>query len=148
MKISAGTFFFLAIAMSALIGETQAAPPPAQTVPGCGPVVECIQKMMDLSNQLTQDNQALAKKVSALEHDLATANEAIKHLRERKTMLLNRGGDREFAQGMFWPGSSPSHVNYTCPDRNVLVGMDFEMSSDGVARHPSGIRFICRELSP
>jgi hypothetical protein len=26
--------------------------------------------------------------------------------------------------------------------------MEFEMTSDGGARHPSSIKFICRELNP
>jgi hypothetical protein len=121
----------------------------AQVPPlNCGPATDCGQRMNDLSEQLTKENQLLAHRIANLERDLALATDRIKQLAGRAPALLDRGGDRNFPQSEFWTGQNPSHVNYTCPDRNVLVGMEFEMSSDGFGRHPSRIKFICRQLSP
>ena len=120
----------------------------AQAAPSCGPGVDCAQRAMELANQLAKDNQALANRMTALERDLAAAHESIKRLGERKVILRDSGKDKEFPRGMFWTSVNPTYVNYTCPDRNVLVGMEFEMSGDGVGRHPSKIKFICRELTP
>ena len=146
MKPAAGAVSVFVIAM----GVSIAAPPAvaADNLPGCGAIAECMQRLLATTDQLTQQNQALEKKVAALERSLAVASDAVTQLRDRKTTLVNRGGDRDFPQGLFWPGTGITHVNYTCPNRNVLVGMEFEMSTDGVARHPSDIKFICRELNP
>jgi hypothetical protein len=124
------------------------AAPPQQTIPGCGSAADCVKKLGELVSQLSQENQEQAKRLATLEHDVAAGRDAIKQLHDRRTALVSHGNDRIFTQGMFWPGDGPTHVNYTCPDHNVLVGMEFEMTSDGVARHPSSIKFICRELSP
>ena len=120
----------------------------AQTPPSCGLGVDCAQRAMELANQLAKDNQALANRMTALERDLSAAHETIKRLGERRVILRDSGKDKEFPRGVFWTSVSPTYVNYTCPDRNVLVGMEFEMSGDGAARHPSKIKFICRELTP
>ena len=69
-------------------------------------------------------------------------------LKERKTTLVDKQKDTFFLHAEFWTSDNPTHVNHTCADKNVLVGIEFEMWSDGVGRHPSTIKYICRELTP
>jgi len=118
----------------------------AQVSPACGPGVDCAQRAMELANQLAKDNQALANRISALERELSTAHDAIRRFGERRIILRDTGKDKEFSRNTFWTAAHSTRVSYTCPDKNVLVGMEFEMWSDGVGRHPSNIKFICREL--
>jgi hypothetical protein len=134
------------IAMLCMIASGNSAR--AQAPATCAPVAECMQRMLEQTSQLSKDNQALTNRVSVLERELAAVHDAIKRLADHKTTLVDRGGDRDFLQSTFWTSANPSHVNYSCPQRNVLIGMEFEMSSDGFGRHPSRIKFICRELSP
>jgi hypothetical protein len=120
----------------------------AQTPPNCGPATDCGQRLADLANQLAKDNQALANRVSNLERELSTMHEAMRRLTERRPVLRDTGKDREFSRFTVWNSGNPYQVNYACPDRNVLVGMEFEMLNDGADRYPGRIKYICRELTP
>jgi hypothetical protein len=138
-------FHHIACVIAALCILALPGPAFPQAPQNCGP--DCAQRMTDFANQLAKDNQALANRMSLLERELSAAQEAIKRLGERRIILRDTGKDKDFARGSFWTATNPTHVNYTCPDKNVLVGLEFEMWSDGAGRHPSNIKFICRELT-
>jgi hypothetical protein len=124
----------------------------SETLPNCGEVVKCAQQMIELTAKLSRDNESLARRIAVLEQQSAVTNQSIKTLGEqldgRKTLLIDKKADKEFTSAMFWTNDNPTYVKYSCPEKNVLVGIEFEMWSDGVGRHPRNIKYICRELSP
>jgi hypothetical protein len=55
---------------------------------------------------------------------------------------------KTFNPGDFWTPAQDTPVNFTCPGKDVLGGMNFVMHSDGVGRHPFKIDYICKSLGP
>ena len=55
---------------------------------------------------------------------------------------------RVFEHGEFWTASQDTPVNFTCPAKDVLAGMNFVMHSDAAGRHPYRVEYICKTLGP
>jgi hypothetical protein len=65
-----------------------------------------------------------------------------------KVKLVDRQKDKEYTQSEFWTAEPTTRPGYTCPEKNVLVGMEFDMLGLPGGRSPTRIKYICRELIP
>jgi hypothetical protein len=94
------------------------------------------------------DVDTLVKSMQAAAASLATNPQFVKDVTNKlQISLVDRGKDRTFETGEFWTSASDTQVNYTCPDKNVLVGMEWTMRGINSVRTPARIKFICRELT-
>ncbi|HSE37312.1 MAG TPA: hypothetical protein VLG74_08425 [Blastocatellia bacterium] len=65
-----------------------------------------------------------------------------------KVKLVDRQKDREYQQPEFWNSQATTHPSFTCPEKNVLVGIELDMLGMSNVRSPTRIKYICRELTP
>jgi hypothetical protein len=100
--------------------------------------------------QLQTDTNALKQQVGQQLNGLQASVAALTaRLDGLKVTLVDRKGDRTFLQNEFWGPAVTYPVKYTCPEKSVMVGIDwvFQTGGDGTARSPSEIKYICRELA-
>ncbi|MHC2367440.1 hypothetical protein ACVIQT_002088 [Bradyrhizobium diazoefficiens] len=63
-------------------------------------------------------------------------------------ITLTGEADDNWPQGRFWNNNPSNTVKYTCPPKNVLVGMEFDLASSAGLRTPTRYKFICRQITP
>jgi cell division protein FtsB len=123
----------------------------------CQNIADCAQQLVDIANKLSDANLQLAKRVAALEGDVAkykTKNDAlVKILNERvdkfRVSADGKEETKEYHQQEFWNATATNPVAYTCGGKNsVLVGIDFDMLGLNGVRTPTRIKYTCRELRP
>lgn len=70
-------------------------------------------------------------------------------LKFRQLKITTTGGtSKEFKQADFWGPNATYPVNYTCPDKSVLVGIEMTMLGANGVRTPTYFKFTCKELQP